>query len=164
MPFGEPLRTGLPGWPRHANTCTQPSDPSWSHPHERSHDVTPSPQALDISARTGKPAEIVQLILDNSTEHFLAGEHGPIIAWHTLGYQLTSAGIDRAGADGAWLLPEDPDASARALRDRLHDPHRHHGRRGHRRLRRQSRPTRFAPRCSTGDSMPGAAATSNRPA
>ncbi|MFE3901113.1 coenzyme F420-0:L-glutamate ligase [Streptomyces sp. NPDC059153] len=81
--------------------------------------ITPSPQAEELSARTGKPASVVQLILDNSTEHFLATERGPIIAQHTLGYQLTSAGIDRAGADGAWLLPVDPDASARALRDAL---------------------------------------------
>lgn len=81
--------------------------------------VTPSPEAVEISARTGKPAEIVQLILENSTGHFLATERGPIIAQHTLGYQLTSAGIDRAGAEGAWLLPVDPDASTRALRDAL---------------------------------------------
>lgn len=81
--------------------------------------VTPGPEALDLSAQTGKPAEIVQLILDNSSEHFLATERGPIIARHTLGYQLTSAGIDRAGTEGAWLLPQDPDASARALRDTL---------------------------------------------
>ncbi|MGV9337695.1 coenzyme F420-0:L-glutamate ligase [Streptomyces sp. NPDC003688] len=81
--------------------------------------VTPGPEALGLAARTGKPAPIVQLILDHSTEHFLATERGPVIARHTLGYQLTSAGIDRAGSDGAWLLPEDPDASARALRDAL---------------------------------------------
>ncbi len=81
--------------------------------------VTPSPEAVDLSARTGKAAEIVQLILNHSTEHFLATERGPIIARHTLGYQLTSAGIDRAGAEGAWLLPVAPDASARALRDAL---------------------------------------------
>ncbi|WP_229853316.1 coenzyme F420-0:L-glutamate ligase [Streptomyces violascens] len=43
-------------------------------------DVTPSPAALALSARTGKPAEVVQLILDESSEHFVAGEHGPIIA------------------------------------------------------------------------------------
>jgi len=78
--------------------------------------VSPSPEALELSAQTGKPAAIVQLILDNSTEHFLATERGPIIARHTLGYQLTSAGIDRASSEGAWLLPVDPDASARALR------------------------------------------------
>jgi coenzyme F420-0:L-glutamate ligase/coenzyme F420-1:gamma-L-glutamate ligase len=81
--------------------------------------VTPSAEAVSISARTGKPAEIVQLILDNSTEHFLATERGPIIARHTLGYQLTSAGIDRACTDGAWPRPAAPDASARALRDVL---------------------------------------------
>jgi coenzyme F420-0:L-glutamate ligase/coenzyme F420-1:gamma-L-glutamate ligase len=81
--------------------------------------VAPGPEALGISAQTGKPAEIVQLILDNSTGHFLAAEHGPIIARHALGYQLTSAGIDRAGTTGAWLLPANPDASARALRDTL---------------------------------------------
>lgn len=81
--------------------------------------VTPSPQAQEISAQTGKPATIVQLILDESTEHFLATPTGPIIARHKLGYQLTSAGIDRAGTGGAWLLPVDPDASARSLRDGL---------------------------------------------
>lgn len=57
--------------------------------------------------------------LDSSTSHFLAGPRGPIIATHTLGYQLTSAGIDRDGDTGAWLLPVDPDASARTLRDQL---------------------------------------------
>jgi len=81
--------------------------------------ISPSPEAVELSAKTGKPAEIVQLILDNSTEHFLATPKGPILARHTLGYQLTSAGIDRAGTEGAWLLPADPDASARALRDAL---------------------------------------------
>ncbi|MFI6056102.1 coenzyme F420-0:L-glutamate ligase [Streptomyces violascens] len=82
-------------------------------------DVSPSPAALDLSARTGKPAEIAELVLRESTAHFVAGENGPIIARHRLGYQLTSAGIDRAGTDGAWLLPKDPDSSARALRDAI---------------------------------------------
>ncbi|MCQ8774801.1 coenzyme F420-0:L-glutamate ligase [Streptomyces telluris] len=81
--------------------------------------VTPGPEALELSAKTGKPAESAQLILDSSDSYFLATERGPIIGRHTLGYQLTSAGIDRAGTEGAWLLPADPDASARALRDAL---------------------------------------------
>ena len=81
--------------------------------------VTPSPRAREISAQTGKPAAIVQLILDESTDHYLATPTGPIIAHHTLGYQLTSAGIDRAGTSGAWLPPIDPDASARHLRAAL---------------------------------------------
>jgi coenzyme F420-0:L-glutamate ligase/coenzyme F420-1:gamma-L-glutamate ligase len=83
--------------------------------------VTPSAEALELSARTGKPASIVQLILDESVTHFVAGTRGPIIATHRLGYRLTSAGIDRADTSGAWLLPADPDASARALRTALTD-------------------------------------------
>ncbi|WP_030237479.1 coenzyme F420-0:L-glutamate ligase [Streptomyces sp. NRRL S-350] len=81
--------------------------------------VTPGPEALALSAATGKPAEITELILAESDEHFLATPSGPIIARHHLGYQLTSAGIDRDGPDGAWLLPADPDASARHLRDAI---------------------------------------------
>ncbi|GAB2717963.1 coenzyme F420-0:L-glutamate ligase [Kitasatospora kifunensis] len=81
--------------------------------------VTPGPDALALSAATGKPAEITELILAESQTHFLATPSGPIIARHRLGYQLTSAGIDRDGPDGAWLLPTDPDASARHLRDAI---------------------------------------------
>lgn len=46
--------------------------------------VQPSQQALDLAEKTGKPAGIVQLILDESTEHFLATPTGPIIARHKL--------------------------------------------------------------------------------
>ncbi|MFJ6661290.1 coenzyme F420-0:L-glutamate ligase [Streptomyces sp. NPDC091377] len=81
--------------------------------------VTPSAEALDLSARTGKPAEVIQLVLNESVTHFVAGDRGPIIARHRLGFELTSAGVDRDGPDGAWLLPSDPDASARGLRDAL---------------------------------------------
>lgn len=79
----------------------------------------PRPPGARPVRADGKPAEIVQLVLNESTEHFVAGERGPIIARHHLGHQLTSAGVDRAGTGGAWLLPEDPGASARALRDTL---------------------------------------------
>ncbi|MFJ1954525.1 coenzyme F420-0:L-glutamate ligase [Streptomyces microflavus] len=81
--------------------------------------VTPTPEAESLSARTGKPATITQLILDESVSYVMAGEHGPLIARHRLGFELTSAGVDRAGTEGAWLLPLDPDSSARALRDAL---------------------------------------------
>lgn len=79
--------------------------------------VEPSEHALDLTEKTGKPASIV----DESTEHFLSTPTGPITARHNLGYQLTSAGIDRDGASEAWLLPADPDNSARMLRDALYD-------------------------------------------
>ncbi|MFJ5733971.1 coenzyme F420-0:L-glutamate ligase [Streptomyces microflavus] len=81
--------------------------------------VTPSPEAESLSARTGKPAALTQLILDESVSYFVAGERGPVIARHRLGFELTSAGVDRVGTEGAWLLPADPDSSARALRDAL---------------------------------------------
>jgi len=81
--------------------------------------VTLGPEAQELAGKTGKPAPLVQLILDSASDYFLATDRGPIIARHRLGYQLTSAGIDRAGTEGAWLLPVDPDASARALRDAL---------------------------------------------
>ncbi|MFF2963838.1 coenzyme F420-0:L-glutamate ligase [Streptomyces sp. NPDC057963] len=41
--------------------------------------VTPGAEALELSAKTGKPADIVQLILDSSEHYFLAIEKGPII-------------------------------------------------------------------------------------
>jgi coenzyme F420-0:L-glutamate ligase/coenzyme F420-1:gamma-L-glutamate ligase len=81
--------------------------------------VTAGPEARALAARTGKPEQLVQLILDESKSHFLATPKGPIIALHRLGHQLTSAGVDRADDGGAWLLPTDPDASARQLRDTI---------------------------------------------
>ncbi|GGV76222.1 coenzyme F420-0:L-glutamate ligase [Streptomyces thermoviolaceus] len=61
----------------------------------------------------------MQLIIDSADDYFLATPNVPIIARHRLGHQLTFAGIDHAGTEGAWLRPADPDASARALRDAL---------------------------------------------
>jgi coenzyme F420-0:L-glutamate ligase/coenzyme F420-1:gamma-L-glutamate ligase len=83
--------------------------------------VAISAEAADLARATGKPAALVQVILDESVDRFLATPSGPIIAWHRRGYQLTSAGVDRADDRGAWLLPADPDASARALRDAIVD-------------------------------------------
>ncbi|WP_344681399.1 coenzyme F420-0:L-glutamate ligase [Saccharopolyspora taberi] len=83
-------------------------------------EVTPSEQARELAQATGKPAEAIQVILDESVDHRLATSTGPIIARHRLGYELTSAGVDRdREAACAWLLPADPDASARRLRDEL---------------------------------------------
>ncbi|WP_103529557.1 coenzyme F420-0:L-glutamate ligase [Streptomyces sp. SM12] len=81
--------------------------------------VTPTAEAEDLAQRTGKPPALCQIILSESTDHYLASASGPIIARHRLGYELTSAGVDRDGDRGAWLLPADPDASARALRDAI---------------------------------------------
>lgn len=81
--------------------------------------VLPSPEAERIGATTGKDARIIELILQESLSHRLATERGPIIAMHRLGYELTSAGIDKGNGDSAYLIPKDPDASARRIRDQL---------------------------------------------
>lgn len=81
--------------------------------------VTPSSAAVDLAAKTGKDVRLLQVILDESQSHRLATPRGPVIAIHRLGYELTSAGVDRHEADSAYVLPADPDASARRLRQEL---------------------------------------------
>jgi coenzyme F420-0:L-glutamate ligase / coenzyme F420-1:gamma-L-glutamate ligase len=81
--------------------------------------VTPSPEAVRLNEQTGKDPRVAELILRESASWRLATAHGPIISIHRLGYELTSAGVDKDTSDTAYLLPEDPDASARRLRDEL---------------------------------------------
>jgi coenzyme F420-0:L-glutamate ligase/coenzyme F420-1:gamma-L-glutamate ligase len=91
-------------------------------------DVHPSARALELGARIGKDARIVELILRESTAVSRAAP-GVLVVRHRLGFVVANAGIDAsnavppgAGAEsGPWvlLLPESPDASARAIRDRL---------------------------------------------
>jgi coenzyme F420-0:L-glutamate ligase / coenzyme F420-1:gamma-L-glutamate ligase len=91
-------------------------------------DVHPSVRALELGARIGKDARIVELILRESTAVSRAAP-GVLVVRHRLGFVVANAGIDAsnavppgAGAEsGPWvlLLPESPDASARAIRDRL---------------------------------------------
>lgn len=83
-------------------------------------DVTPGAEAQDLAARTGRSAELAQLILDESAE-VLRATPAAIIARHRTGHVLANAGIDASNvsggdADTVLLWPRDPDASARALR------------------------------------------------
>jgi coenzyme F420-0:L-glutamate ligase/coenzyme F420-1:gamma-L-glutamate ligase len=89
--------------------------------------VTPSAQALVLARETDKDPRLVQLVLDESTE-VVRRVPGVLIVRHRLGLVCANAGIDQSniehGGDGAehehaLLLPEDPDASARRLRDSL---------------------------------------------
>lgn len=81
--------------------------------------VVPSREAEELNQRTGKDARVVELIIRESRSYRLATERGPIVAIHRLGYELTSAGVDKDTDDSAFLLPDDPDASARRIRDEL---------------------------------------------
>jgi coenzyme F420-0:L-glutamate ligase/coenzyme F420-1:gamma-L-glutamate ligase len=84
--------------------------------------VEVSPEARRLAKETEKEPEIVQLILDES-RRILRHRPGVLIAEHKLGIVLANAGIDRSNVDAdkdlVLLLPEDPDASAAALRNQL---------------------------------------------
>ena len=96
--------------------------------------VTPSARAVELAEQSQKDARVVELILGESRE-VLRVRPGSIIVEHRLGFVCASAGIDHsnvagegaqaASSEGAqaeeWvlLLPEDPTASAQALRQRF---------------------------------------------
>lgn len=87
-------------------------------------DVTPSALAIEVSAVTGHDARLDELILRESNE-VLKMRHGLIVVEQRNGFICANAGIDRSNiepSDGdivVSLLPEDADASARLLRERL---------------------------------------------
>jgi coenzyme F420-0:L-glutamate ligase/coenzyme F420-1:gamma-L-glutamate ligase len=83
--------------------------------------VSPSARASELAALTGKDARLVELILSESRD-VLRALPGIIIVEHRLGIILANAGIDRSnvgGSETALLLPLDPDASSRAIRQAI---------------------------------------------
>lgn len=85
--------------------------------------IEPSPKAEALAARVGKDPRIVELMLRESRE-VLRAKAGVLVVEHRLGFVMASAGVDQsnvpgAGSEHALLLPEDPDASARRIRDEL---------------------------------------------
>ncbi len=84
--------------------------------------VTPSEGALNLAQKAGKDPRIVELMLRESHK-VLRVKPGVIIVEHRLGFVMANAGIDQSnvqgGEDAVLLLPVDPDASARKLRDEL---------------------------------------------
>lgn len=87
-------------------------------------DVEPSPQALELAAKTEKDPRLVELILSESVE-VVRHRPGVIIVAHRLGYVSANAGIDasnvrqtEAGAR-VLLLPKDPDKSCADLREAI---------------------------------------------
>jgi coenzyme F420-0:L-glutamate ligase/coenzyme F420-1:gamma-L-glutamate ligase len=86
--------------------------------------VTPSARAQSLAHEAGKDPRIVELMLRESRQ-VLRVKPGVIIVEHKLGFVMANAGIDQSnvpgGEDAVLLLPEDPDASARKLRDEFRD-------------------------------------------
>lgn len=86
-------------------------------------DVTPSGRAVELAAQVGKDPHLIELILRES-EEVSRLRPGVIITRHRLGFTSANAGIDRSnvGPDGeerVLLLPLDPDASARRIRETI---------------------------------------------
>ena len=84
-------------------------------------DVTPSQEAVQIAKEDGKDARQVELVLRESARIVRRGR-GVLICETHHGFVCANAGVDLSNTpadDMAILLPVDPDASARALRDAL---------------------------------------------
>ena len=86
--------------------------------------VVPSASALDLAEIVQKDPRLVELVLHESRRVVRAAK-GVLIVEHRLGLVMANAGIDQsnvadpASGEFALLLPEDPDASAARLRERL---------------------------------------------
>ena len=89
--------------------------------------VIPSQEAFDLAQKIAKDPRLTELILQESNS-VLRTRPGTIIVEHRLGFVCANAGIDHSNVsslhsteDWVLLLPEDPDASARRLRERLEE-------------------------------------------
>jgi coenzyme F420-0:L-glutamate ligase/coenzyme F420-1:gamma-L-glutamate ligase len=83
--------------------------------------IEPSARAAELAAAHAKDPRHVQAILDEAVE-LLRADRGRLICRTRHGFVCANAGVDQSntGAAGAVvLLPDDPDASARALREAL---------------------------------------------
>jgi coenzyme F420-0:L-glutamate ligase/coenzyme F420-1:gamma-L-glutamate ligase len=86
--------------------------------------IEPSPLARSWAERWGKDARQVEVVLRESAQIVRMGPGGLIISRTRHGLVCANAGVDVSnvgGGDVAALLPLDPDASARGLRDGLRD-------------------------------------------
>jgi len=84
----------------------------------RLEEIDPGERAYELAAEHDKDPRLVQAVLDESAAVLRAG-HGVLICETRQGLVCANAGVDRsntADPDELILLPEDPDASARALR------------------------------------------------
>lgn len=86
--------------------------------------VEPSERARQLAVEVDKDPRLVEVILRESRD-VVRQRPGVLIVEHRLGFIMANAGVDRsnidpaAGEEPVLLLPENPDASAAALRDRL---------------------------------------------
>jgi len=88
--------------------------------------VEPSAKAVELAGRTEKDPRFIEMVLRESNE-VLRVRPGTVIVEHKRGFVCANAGIDHSNVHGPWgnpddwvlLLPEDPDASAERVHQRL---------------------------------------------
>ncbi|HDI01732.1 MAG TPA: coenzyme F420-0:L-glutamate ligase [Candidatus Bathyarchaeota archaeon] len=86
-------------------------------------DVKPSPFAENVARALGKDPRLVEVVLRESKGIARMGD-GHLICETKHGFICANAGVDRSnvpGEDTVALLPEDPDASARRIRERIRE-------------------------------------------
>ncbi len=86
-------------------------------------DVEPGAEAMALAEQLDKDPRLVQVILEDSSR-IVRAERGVLICETHHGFVCANAGVDASNVPGhetVVLLPEDPDASARGLRRRLHE-------------------------------------------
>jgi coenzyme F420-0:L-glutamate ligase/coenzyme F420-1:gamma-L-glutamate ligase len=89
-------------------------------------DVQPSDEAVRLAEQTDKDPRLVELILGESRE-VVRTRPGLIVVEDRRGFICANAGIDRSNiqqhgkSEEVALLPVDPDASARSIRQRLNE-------------------------------------------
>src|SRR6266568_6135643 len=84
-------------------------------------DVTPGKRALQMAAESGKDARQLEVVLGESKQ-IVRWERGVLIVETRHGFVCANAGVDRSNAgapDTVILLPVDPDASAKRIREQL---------------------------------------------
>jgi coenzyme F420-0:L-glutamate ligase/coenzyme F420-1:gamma-L-glutamate ligase len=88
--------------------------------------VAPSARAQEVARTTDKDPRLVELILRESDEISRMAP-GVLIVRHRLGFTSANAGIDRSNVrqdgevDTVLLLPKDPDASAKQIRQHIQE-------------------------------------------
>jgi len=91
----------------------------------RLRDVEPSLQACEIASAIHKDPRAIEVVLRDSNAIIRIGSN-VLIVEQRLGFICANAGVDRSnvppanGDDVVTLLPLDPDATAQAIRNRLH--------------------------------------------
>lgn len=91
-------------------------------------EIEPSQAAIRLARETNKDPRLIEVILKD-TNQVLRKREGLIVVEHRLGFVCANAGVDHSNVEGEgdnqgeWvsMLPEDPDASAQKLRQRLQD-------------------------------------------